>query len=283
MPTLNQIFKAAKRRKSAIGHFNAATFEQMKAIVKAAKITKLPVMVGTSEGEEHYLGIRQSVALFREFRQETKVPIFLNLDHAHSFETCQLAIDAGYDSILIDASRIPYEKNLLLTKKVRDYAKKKDRHISVEGELGVLPTESSKVYHTKIKIDTNLFTNPDEARQFVRFTGVDRLAPAFGTLHGIQAGGINPHIDLKRLREINQAVPNVFLVMHGGSGTPRADFRRAINAGIVNIHVSTELRQLYVKSMRDEFRKEEYAPYKILEPVVEKMTKFIIKEMLLFK
>src|SRR3989338_36663 len=274
--TLNQILAKAKRGRCAIGHFNASTFEQMKAIVDAAGITKQHVMIGTSEGELAYLGLKRTVALFRQFRRDTKIPIFLNLDHSHSFDICKAAIDAGYDSVLFDGSRMSYEENVRTTKRVRDYAKKIDKNISIEGEFGVLPTESSKVYRTKIKVDPKQFTDPRRAHQFVSLTKVDRLAPSFGTLHGIQAGGVNPHIDLKRLREIAAAVPKTYLVMHGGSGTSAGDVKKAIRAGIVNVHISTEIRLEYVKSLRRELARDEYAPYKILGPVVQNMTKLIV-------
>lgn len=283
MKTLNQILKQAKRKKTAIGHFNASTFEQMKAIAQAANLTKTPVMIGTSQGELEYLGLERTVVLFRRFRKECKVPIFLNLDHAKSFAICKAAIDGGYDSVLFDGSRLPYAQNLKITKQVRDYAKKIDRNISVEGELGTLPTESSKVYRTKIKVDPAQFTDPAQAREFFGSTRVDRLAPSFGTLHGIQAGGINPHIDINRLKEISSAVPSAFLVMHGGSGTPSRDIRNAIRAGICNVHISTEIRRLYVESLRRQLRRDEYAPYKILEPVVAAMTKFIAAKIKSFK
>ena len=281
--TLNQVLQRAKKQRSAIGHFNASTFEQLKAIVQASQATKTPVMIGTSGGEVGYLGARQVVALVNEFRKEVKTPIFLNLDHGKSFAICRTAVDAGYDSIHFDGSHLPYRQNLKITRQVRDYAKKKNKNISVEGELGMLPTESSKVYHKKIKIDRKLFTDPSQAAEFVKFTQVDRFAPAFGTLHGIQAGGHNPHIDLNRLKMIAKALPNTFLVMHGGSGTPHSDFRKAIKAGIVNVHISTEIREEYVKSLRKALTKEEYAPYHILEPVVQALTKFIVTKIKLFK
>lgn len=281
--TLNQVLEKAKKGKYAIGHFNASTFEQMKAIVDAANLTKTPAMIGTSEGELQYLGLGRVMALFRQFRSESKVPIFLNLDHARSFGVCKAAIDAGYDSVLFDGSRLPYLENLRVTKKVRDYAKKKDKNISVEGELGMLPTESSKVYRKKIKFDPANFTDPGRAREFVTFTKVDRLAPAFGTLHGIQAGGVNPHIDLTRLKLVAMAAPLAYLVMHGGSGTPDRDVKNAIKSGVVNVHISTEIRQLYVSSLRRELARDEYAPYKILTPVVSQLTKLIATKIKSFK
>lgn len=281
--TLNQVLTLAKKKRYAIGHFNTSTFEQMKAIVQASRITRTPVMIGTSEGEVSYLGLERTVALFRQFRRETDIPIFLNLDHAKSFETCQVAIDSGYDSVLFDGSRLPYRENVRLTRKVRDYAKRKNKSLSVEGELGVLPTEASKIYHQKIKIDRTQFTNPFQAQAFVRATRIDRLAPAFGTLHGIQAGGRNPHIDLGLVREIGSALPETFLVMHGGSGTPRSDVKKAIKLGIVNVHISTEIRKLYVDELRKRLKKDEYAPYRTLAPVVAKLTKLIINKIKFFK
>lgn len=284
MKTLNQVLKHAKRKKYAIGHFNAATFEQMKAIVAAADATKTPVMIGTSEGEMKYLGAKRAVALLNEFRKETKVPIFLNADHAKSFEICKEAIDAGYDSVHLDGSHLPYVKNISLTKKVSAYAKKKRRGISVEGELGMMPTESSTVYHKKIKIDKSWFTDPTQAKDFVKKTGIDRLAAVFGTLHGISGSGVNPHIDLERLDEIDKATgAGVYLVMHGGSGTPVQDVKKAIHAGIVNVHISTEIRKLFVENLRRTLKREEYAPYKIYAPIVVKMQKFIEQKIKSFK
>src|SRR3989344_1011900 len=184
MENLNYYLKQAKGGRYAIGHFNFATEDVLRGIVEACRDAGAPaVMVGTSEGEAKFFGIKEAVAMVRVLREDLDYPVFLNSDHFKSFEKCKEAIDAGYDSIIIDASKLSNEENIALTKQVVDYAHSINRDISVEGELGYL--KGSSEVQTKIEISPAAYSKPEEVVDFVSRTGVDRMAVVFGNIHGI--------------------------------------------------------------------------------------------------
>lgn len=268
--TLHIILKRARKEHWAVPHFNVSDLDQLRGVCEAAAKLRAPLMIGTSEGERQFIGLKQAVALVRTFREELGVPIFLNADHTKSVKAAKAAIDAGYDSIHIDLSREPYAKNLAGTAEIVRYARKKNRLVNVEGELGYLMTESSKVYKQKIVVDPKTLTKPDEAVRFVRETKVDRFAPAVGNLHGIAAN--RKKLNFTLIRELRRRLPKrVALVLHGGSGSGAAAFKKAIAAGITNIHISTELRLADVRALKKSIRQhpDEVAPYKLSEKSLE--------------
>ena len=178
MKNLNYYLQKAKEGRYAIGHFNFASAEQLKAIAQAfEKVAKelnvldLALMVGTSEGEAEFLGYDQAVGLVNAWKKQTNLPIFLNADHHKSFESCKKAIDSGYDTILIDASKLSFEENIKLTQKVTEYAKNKNAGVTIEGELGYL--KGSSEVQEKIEITSDDYTDPNQAIDFVAQTGVD--------------------------------------------------------------------------------------------------------------
>jgi len=277
MMTLKEYFQEAAENKRAIGHFNFSTADQLKAFVEIASELDLPIMAGTSEGEANFLGKFQAVSLVRSWRL-TGHPVFLNADHHKSWGSAKEVIDFGYDTVLIDASALPFEQNIELTKKVVDYAKSVHHEIEVEGELGYLRGESQ--VQKKIEISKDDYTKPEEAKEFVSRTGVDRLGIAFGNIHGIVTGQ-KEHLDIGVLKKIAEAIPGVFLVLHGGSGLKPGEVKEAIKNGISNVHINTELRVAYHDALKKELEKEpdQTTPYKFLTPSYE-ATKKIIREKL---
>jgi ketose-bisphosphate aldolase len=240
------------------------------------------VMVGTSEGEADFFGIREAVALVGAFKEEYRFPVFLNADHFKSFEKCKEAIDAGYDSIIIDASKLPYEENVELTKKVCDYARSVKPDMSVEGELGYLKG-SSKIQE-KVEISPEDYTKPEQAKEFVEKTGVHRLAIVFGNIHGIVTEQ-EEHLDIGRLKKIVEAVPDTHLVLHGASGLSDDEISEAIKAGITNVHFNTELRVAYAKAIDKEFHegeKQETTPYKYLKPAADAVKDVVVSKIRMF-
>lgn len=284
MLSLKAIFKKAGEEHWAVGHFNASELDQVRAIVAACASVRAPAMIGTSEGERDHLGLPEAIALRDAFRAEFSIPIFLNADHTHTVAKAKEAVDAGYDSVHIDLSKLPLEENITGTREVVAYATRKDPNISIEGEVGYLVTDSSSVHSEKIDVPMKSLATPEVAVRFAKETGVDRLAPAVGSFHGISTGGEKSiHIDL--IRSIRVAVPSaVALVLHGGSSLSEENFRAAIEAGMANIHVSTELRMAYVAGMREEFSKEieEVAMYKLDTLAIEKMKEAVVKKLELF-
>lgn len=277
---LKYYFQQAKQEKWAIGHFNFSTADQLKAIVEAAKELNSPVMVATSEGEAGFVGREQAVALVKSYQAEGYV-VFLNADHHKSFESAKEAIEASYDTVLIDASKLPYDENVAVTKKVVDYARRNAAIIPIEGELGYLKGESQ--IQESVEISSADFTKPEEAKNFVEQTGVDRLAIVFGNIHGIVTKQ-EEKLDMVVLQAVAAAVPNTFLVLHGASGLPDEQVRAAIVNGITNVHINTELRVAYHDALEAELQKEpnQTTPYKFLAPSVEAMKNLVKKKLTLF-
>ncbi len=279
MKSLQKYLLQATREHWAVPHFNFTTDEQLKAIVEVCLESHSPVMVGTSEGESDFMGADQALALVRSYKEDG-LPIFLNADHTKSVEKAKELINLGYDSVHIDLSKKSIDENIKETREVVEYAKDKKRGISIEGEVGYLPTDSSRVYREEIEIDPESLTKVEDALKFVKETDVDRLAPAVGNLHGISAN--KPEIDFDLIKELRDKIPQeITLVLHGGSGISDEDMKKAIELGFGNVHVSTEIRRAWKKGLEEslENQPEEYAPYRILGLPIEKM-KSIIREKL---
>lgn len=278
------IFKQAKEKKYAIGAFNASNLEGIRAIVQAARKLNSPVIIATSESEKKFIGGKQIKAAINVWREETDLPIVLHLDHGKSFEIIKEAIDDGYDSVHFDGSELSFEENVEITKKVVDFAKNK-RVLNIEGEMGYL--RGGSTLHEEVEIKEEDLTVPEEALRFVEETGVDTLAIAIGNIHGIikNKNLKNPHLFLDRLEEIDKSLGDkAFLCLHGGSGTPKEDIKKAIKLGIVKININTELRIAYAKSLRDFFQENtnEVKPHNIMTPVVEAVQKVVEEKIGLF-
>ena len=283
MKTLKEYLSEAGQKGEALGHFNVSNLVQLKGVLSAVKKAAVPVMIGTSEGEADFIGFKTARAMVDAAREETGLPIFLNADHFHSFEKAKEAIDAGYDSVLIDLSREDYKKNLEETKKVVEYARSVNPAISVEGELGYLVTESSKLYKESFEIPQESLTKPEEALKFVHETGVNRFAPAVGNLHGIAAN--EPKLDFELIKKLRAVLPsNVAMVLHGGSGIPDDQMREAVKLGFNNIHISTEIRVTYVDALKKMLAAapEETTPYKLYKPVIEAVSAKVSEKLELF-
>ena len=270
----------ALREHWSTGHFNVSELDQMRLIVEACKEMGAPAIIGTSEGERKHFGLMEAVALRDVMRREYEIPVFLNADHTKSVDNAKKAIDAGYDSIHIDLSAESFEANIAGTKEIVEYAKATS--FSIEGELGYLKGES-KVQHEKIAISAQDYTKPEQAVQFVKETGIDRLAIVVGNIHGISLD--EPDLDMDRICAIREAIPaEVALVLHAGSGIPDDQIRAAIEAGIANIHINTDLRTAFVAGLRESFAKnpDEVSMYKLDAPANEAMKQVVKEKLALF-
>ncbi|HHD92273.1 MAG TPA: class II fructose-bisphosphate aldolase, partial [Candidatus Portnoybacteria bacterium] len=254
--------------------FNFSTAEILKGIVEGVVEEKHPTIVATSEHEAGFLTFRVAAKMVQAWREELNWPIFLNLDHGHSLETIKSALMAGYDMVHFDGSSLSFEENVQKTKEVvsyvRDFEKKEKRKIVVEGELGYL-RGSSTIHQEKMEIEEKDLTKPEEALNFITQTNVDSLAIAIGNIHGIFVGS-EQKLHLDRLKEIKEAVgEQVFLVLHGGSGTPKEDLAMAAKIGITKFNFNTELRLAWSKVARQNFRDnpQEIVPYRLLLPAVD--------------
>ncbi len=280
--SLNFYLKQAKEQKYALGHFNFSTEDVLRGIVEASKDAGAPaVMVGTSEGEADFVGIYEAVALVGAVRKHYNFPVFLNADHFKSFGKCQEAIDAGYDSVIIDESKMAFADNISASKKVVEYARSINKDITVEGEIGYL--RGSSEVQKKVEISSADYTKPEEAKEFVAKTGVDRLAVVFGNIHGIVTDQ-EEKLDIGHFKYIVAAVPEPYYVLHGASGLKDEDVKAAIKAGVTNVHFNTELRVAYTEGLHKALHDKpgETTPYKYLKPGVDEMKKVVAAKVKLF-
>ncbi len=285
MKTFGEYVADAVERKVAIGHFNISNIEGFWATVRAARELNVPVIIGVSEGERSFIGVSQVKALVKNYVEETNQPVFLNADHTYSFDRVKEVVDAGYDSVIYDGTEQSFDDNAAMTKKCVRYARKKNKNILIEGELGFIG-KSSKILSgipEGVKIGEGFLTKPEEAKKFVAETGVDLLAPAVGNIHGMLSGGKDPALNIERIREIRDAV-KIPLVLHGGSGNSVMDFRAAIDAGVAIIHVNTELRVAFRDALRRTLQDnpDEITPYKIMKPAREAMQDVIMEKLKIF-
>jgi fructose-bisphosphate aldolase, class II len=243
------------------------------------------VIVGASEGERNFLGTYELAALVKVMRGEHGVPVFLNADHTHSLAKAEEAARAGFDAVVIDFSALPFDQNISRTKETVEAIKAINPAILAEGEIGNIGTGSE--IHETVSNDFRNLATPEEARQFVDSTGIDVLAPAVGNMHGMLQsmvqGKTKKHLNIERIAQIKKAV-GIFLTLHGGSGTDDEDFRRAIAAGINIIHINTELRVAWRRSLEVSLTSQpnEVVPYKILPPVVDSVKRVVGSRLRLF-
>src|SRR5215469_517015 len=267
MKSLRDVLEEAQQRGVAIGHFNISDLVLLKAVFSAAQDLNVPVMVGASEGERAFMGVRQIAALVKSLREEFDFPIFLNADHTHSLAGAEEAAKAGFDAIVFDRSTLPLEENVRQTREAVVALKSIRPSILIEGEIGDIGS-GSEIHEAALDSLKGL-TSPEEARQFVEATGIDILAPAVGSMHGMTRsmaqGQSKQHLDIERIVAIKKAA-RVPLTLHGGSGTDDDDFRRAISAGISIVHIYTELRVAWRQALEDSLANKpgEVVPYKIL-------------------
>ncbi len=285
MKSLRDLLREAEANKVAIGHFNISELGALKAIAEVAAELKVPVIIGTSEGERDFVDVHDAVALVRDLREKHGQPVFLNADHTKSLEKVKEAVEAGYDAVLFDGGKLPFEENIKKTKEVVEYVRSKNPEILVEGEIGDIGSGSTirKEIPKGAAIKPEDLTKPEDAARFVKETGVDMLAPAVGNIHGMFANAPEPALDIERIAAIKKAA-NIPLVLHGGSGNTDEDFTKAIDAGVSIIHISTELRAAWRKGMEDSLKKDpdEVAPYKLMAGSIEEMKKVLEHKIRLF-
>jgi fructose-bisphosphate aldolase class II len=285
MISLREVLKRAEADRIAVGHFNFSDLVAFNAIVAAARDRKLPVMVGVSEGEREFTGVQQAAALVKAIRDEYNYPIFLNADHTHSIAKAEVAAKAGFDEIIFDGSALPFEENIVQTKKAIEAIKSINPAILVEGEIGWIGSSSAVM--DKIPKGVGILTTPEEAKHFVDATKVDVLAPAVGNMHGMLEsmvhGDVEKRLNIERIGEI-KAAAKIFMTLHGGSGTNDDDFKRAIKAGMTIVHVNTELRIAWRRGVEAGLAAlpNEVAPYKILGPAVESVKEVVSSRLALF-
>lgn len=281
MKTLREYIAEAENNKTAIGHFNISNTDGFWAVVGATKKLNLPVVIGVSEGERDFIGIKQVKAMVDIIKAEG-LSIFLNADHTYSLDRVKEVVDAGFDSVIVDEAEKSFEENLKITKEGVDYKNSKNPQILIEGELGFIGKSSKVLEEIPKGVSGDSLTKPEEAKEFVEKTGVDLFAPAVGNIHGMIKSG-NPKLDIERIKILRQSA-GVPLVLHGGSGITDEEFKQAIAAGISVIHINTELRLAYRQALQKSLfeNQDEIAPYKYLRPARDAMQAVVERRMGLF-
>jgi fructose-bisphosphate aldolase class II len=274
--SMNEFLPKAKANKFAVGQFNMNNLEFAQAIMEAAIEEKSPFIYGVSEGALKYMGIEFTVAMAEAAAKKSGLPIALHLDHGSSFEVAMKCIRAGFSSVMFDGSHYTLEENIRLTKEVVKAARAMG--VSVEGELGTIGGVEDDL--SVDEADASL-AKPEEAIRFYEETGVDCLAIAVGTAHGMYAGEPNIHFDI--IEQVAAAIP-VPVVLHGGSGVPDEAIRKAVLSGVGKINVNTENQVACTEAIREVLSKDAkvFDPRKYLTPARKAMIEVVKSKIQLF-
>ncbi len=252
--TLRTHLAKAQANGYAVPAFNYSDIWDMRAIIDAAEAEQAPILFSSIPKVVNAIGVGMCAAMGAAAMAAARVPVVHHLDHSASLDLCKAAIDAGYPSVMIDASMHPLAENIRIVKQVVDYAR--PRGVAVEAEIGRIPASKDE----GTPGGEQALVDPEEAARLVEACSVDSLAVGIGTAHGFYKG--KPHIDFERLARVHELTP-VPLVLHGGTGIPEEDVRRAIRNGIAKVNVGTIIRHTYLTSLRDELKDMERAAHTV--------------------
>ena len=276
LENMKDMLNKADSGKYAVPQFNINNLEWTRFILEECQELNSPVILGVSEGAIKYMGGYKTVsnmvkALITDLN--IKVPVALHLDHGSSYESCVKAIDNGFTSVMIDASKYPLEENINITKQVVIYAK--DKNVTVEAEVGAVGGEEDGVANELA------YAKVEDAIKLVNETNIDFLAPALGSVHGIYKG--EPKLDFERMVKIHE-LTKLPLVLHGGSGIPDELIKKAISCGITKININTELQLAWSKAVRIFLNENDkvYDPRKIIKGGEVAMKEMIKEKINLF-
>ncbi|EPR43879.1 fructose-1,6-bisphosphate aldolase, class II [Desulfovibrio sp. X2] len=294
-----EMFAKAYDGKYAVGAFNVNNMEIIQGIMAAGAEERAPLILQVSAGARKYAGQRYIVKLMEAALEETDLPVVLHLDHGQDFDICKKVIEGGFTSVMIDGSHHPFEENIRVTKEVVDYAH--ERGVWVEAELGVLAGVEDEV-----SAEHHVYTDPDQAVEFVERTGCDSLAVAIGTSHGAYKFKCEPKLDFERLGVITDRLPGYPLVLHGASsvlpefvqmanahggeiagacGVPESLLRKAATYGVCKINIDTDIRLAMTAVVRKHFAEHpgDFDPRQYLGPArtaVKEMVQHKIRHVL---
>ena len=254
-----EVLEKAKEGKYAVPHFNINNLEWTRFILEECEKEKSPVILGVSEGAKKYIvGFHTVTEMVKAMVEELQitVPVVLHLDHGSSVASCKEAIDAGFTSVMIDASKYSVEENIQMTKEVVEYAHQKN--VTVEAEIGHVGGEEDGV------ADELAYAKVEDAVRLAKETGIDSLAPALGSVHGIYKG--EPKLDFQRMMEIKEKT-NLPLVLHGGSGIPDELIKKSVTCGICKLNINTDLQIVWAKAVRSFLDENQsvYDPRKVIK------------------
>ena len=256
---MKDILSVANENRFAIPAFNIASYAMLNAVLEASEEQNSPVILAVHPNELNHLG-EDAIKAMREKAYKASVPVCIHLDHGGTIDDVMKAIKSGYTSVMIDGSNLSFEENIAICKKVVALAH--PINISVEGELGTIGTTDSTAEYVSDEI---IFTKPADAVVFVKETGVDSLAIAIGTSHGLYPVGKIPKLRLDLLKEIKNLV-SIPLVLHGGSNNADAEIAEAVTLGVNKINISSDIKAAYYKKMREVLKNENLREPDTIEP-----------------
>lgn len=250
---MKDLLHVAQANKFGVGAFNIASAEFARLVIEVAEAQRSPVIMEVHPEEHEFVG-DAFIGYLRELAVNASVPVVIHQDHGQTFEHIMRAIRTGYTSVMIDASAMSLEENIAITRRVVEVAH--TVNVSVEAELGTIGVAqgSSEGGHSEI-----LFTDPAQAERFVNETGVDTLAVAIGTSHGLYPAGMQPKLDIERLQEIHQRI-NIPLVLHGGSGNKDSEVAESIQYGIGKINISSDMKKAFFVALKEELKSSSHEP-----------------------
>lgn len=273
---LKDMLETANTYHFAVGAFNTTEVSLLRSVVEEAEITNTPAIIQMAIGEFNFCGEDYFNYVVKRL-EKSKCPFVLHLDHGKSFEDCMKAIRAGFTSVMFDGSELPYEENIRLTKKVVEAAHSVG--VSVEGEIGTIGSMSNS---DEGGVENITYTKPAEVVNFVESTGVDALAIAIGTAHGIYPKNFRPHLQLKLLAEIAKVSP-VPLVLHGGSDNPDEEIKEACKIGIQKVNISSDIKKVFFAKIQSVLNETgEFMPPKVFNQAIEETKKTVNEKMKLF-
>jgi fructose-bisphosphate aldolase class II/tagatose 1,6-diphosphate aldolase GatY/KbaY len=266
--SLQEKFKELQQQKKALLATNFYNFETLKGVLQAAVIMKSPVILQLTKNSIEYLGLPVALKLASTMLKYYEIEGWIHLDHGDSYNLAARCLDAGFDSVMIDASEKSFEENAMITKRVVKLAE--SYGANVEAELGYIAKLGQKT-------DEVGFTEPGEAKRFVEETGVNALAVAIGSAHGFYKK--TPRLDLDRLSEIRK-ITNAALVLHGGSGISDDILRAAISRGICKINLATDIKNIFMKTLKDKLKAEDEIDLRKVFPCATEAVTELVKNKL---
>lgn len=266
---MKELLTIAKENKFAVPAFNIGSLEILRAVMEVAEETNSPVILEIHPLEIEYL-TDPFVLTVKEYAHKSKVPVVIHMDHGSNIYDVMRSIKNGYTSIMIDASNLPYEENVALTKQVVELAHKVN--VSVEAEIGTIGAMN---YETE-GVDNVLYTDPEQAKDFVKRTGIDCLAVAIGTAHGLYPKNFTPKLNLELLKILNKEV-NIPLVLHGGSGNPDEEVTASVSLGVSKVNISSDVKSVFFKKCHELLNENpnQYEPCDLFPKCIDEAKKVI--------
>ena len=256
---MKDLLAVANEHKFAVPAFNISDYSMMNGIIEASEEKQAPVIIAIHPDELKHTGTEIVKAIIEKAHKAT-VPVCIHLDHGATFEQVMLAIQSGFTSVMIDGSSLSFEDNIAVCKKVAEAAHAVN--VSVEGELGTIGSTDAQA---EAGANTIIYTDPDAAVKFVEATGVDTLAIAIGTSHGIYPKGMKPELKLDLLKVIKSKV-SIPLVLHGGSNNPDAEIGQSVTLGVNKINISSDIKVAYYEKMREVLKDESLREPNVIQP-----------------